>query len=268
VQLLLFVLRVLPRKFSERFYYRFLCGRTCQRTSQVVAKLRQTGKPLSLNVLRGEVIGDSLYYTGVYKTFCTDRFLEIARTEGGIFVDVGANIGYYTLTWVNAKEGNQCISVEASPRNLTLLKSNLELNGLEKACQLCPLAVSNITGNVSFSLGPQSQTGWGGISDGSGVSEITVPCERLDNLISEEKHIRLLKIDVEGAESLVLEGMTRLLERRQIDEIWFEDNISRRSQLNISFERLIAHLKKHDYEVRRGTEKKPMPMDFMDFPAR
>jgi FkbM family methyltransferase len=268
VQLLPFVLRLLPGKFSERFYYRFLCGRTCQRTSQVLAKLRQTGKPLSLNVLRGDVIGDSLYYTGVYETVCTDRFVEIARSEGGIFVDIGANIGYYTLTWVNAREGNRCISVEASPRNLTLLKSNLELNGLEKACDLYPLAVSNVSGNVSFSLGPQSQTGWGGISDGSGVGEITVPCERLDNLISEEKHIRLLKIDVEGAEALVLEGMTSLLERRQVDEIWFEDNIARRSQLNISFERLIAHLKKHQYVVRQGSEKNPLPMDFIAFPVR
>ncbi len=153
---------------------------------------------------------------------------------------------------------------------MELLESNVDIILVREACEVLPIAVSNEFGTVSFDQGPESQTGWGGISEAlaSGLRVITVPCQPLDSLIPEGRDIRLMKIDVEGAEALVFEGMERLLLNRQVQEIWFEDNVERRSMLNISIERLTATLIKHGYQVSQSTRDNPLPMDYVAIAPR
>jgi FkbM family methyltransferase len=263
-----FLLRHLPASFAERVFYRFLCGRKVSEPGIVDVALRHPER-MTFKVLRGDVIGDSLYYTGLYEQGTTAALSTVAKGEGGLFVDVGANIGYYSVLWTKARQGNRCVAIEASPRNVELIRSNLRSNGVVDACQLLPIAASNESGSISFDQGPESQTGWGGISEGvgSGSRVITVECQPLDELIPEGQPVRLLKIDVEGAEALVLEGMERLLRTRQVKEIWFEDNVTRRSMLKISPDRLTSTLTKHGYRVVQSTPQAPLPMDFVATPA-
>jgi FkbM family methyltransferase len=259
------ILRRLPPRIAERFFYRFFCGRSRGHRSTGISEALTRDGSVRFNILRGDVIGDSIYLTGFYESLSTEKLLNIATKEGGFFVDVGANIGYYTILWAKADTRNRCVAIEASPRILELLKSNVDINRVAQVCEVLPIAVSNEVGVVSFDQGPRSQTGWGGISEGvgSGSRVIKVPCKPLDAIVPEGRVIRLMKIDVEGAEALIFEGMERLLLNRQVQEIWFEDNVARRSMLNISPERLTATLLKHGYQVTQSTKANPLPMDYV-----
>lgn len=259
------VLRRLPTRLAEPLYYRLLCGRSNGSTNAAtVVRLRSPNSRHRLHVVRGDVIGDSLFYTGSYEPFTTRRLLEIACNDGGLFVDVGANVGYYSLLWCATRQTNRCLAVEASPRNVSLIEAMLRDNAITDRCQLHPVAASNAAGEVSFDQGPVAQTGWGGISEGvgSGSRVITVPAQRLDELVPQGEQVRLLKIDVEGAEAMVLEGASQLLEARAIQEIWFEDCQSRREQLGISLDRLFQVLRDAGYRVEASTKDRRLPMDY------
>ncbi len=265
-----FVLRRLPASLSEKFFYRYLCGRAFAKDKSITVDLKFYDQLVSFTVVPGDVIGDSLYYIGFYERKTTKELVSIASRDGGLFVDVGANIGYYSVLWTKAKKENRCIAIEASPRNIDLLRSNLELNCVTQSCEVLPIAASNQGGMVSFDQGPESQTGWGGISHGvgSGSRVIEVRCMPLDDILPVGRPIRLLKIDVEGAEALVLEGMQRLLSTRQVQEIWFEDNSERREMLGLSFESVINALETNAYCVFRNSAKSRLPMDFVALPHR
>ena len=259
------IVRKLPPSLSEKVYYRFFCGRAAKSLvgTTEYSTLRVGDSSAKMHVVRGDVIGDSIHFTGAYEPATTRALLKIAADEGGLFIDVGANMGYYSVLWCMARESNRCVAIEASPRNLALLRRNVAENDLNTPCEIIPLAVSDRDGTVQFDQGPEAQTGWGGISNGigSGSRVIDVETRRLDELIPADAAIRLLKIDVEGAEALVLEGAAGLLERRQVQEVWFEDNQQRREKLGISAERLYRVLEHWGYQVRRSTRDNPLPMD-------
>ena len=65
----------------------------------------------------------------MYELELTRRLCDLAR-RGGTFVDVGANLGYFSLLWAAQNPGNRCVAFEASPRNLDLLRRNVARNSL------------------------------------------------------------------------------------------------------------------------------------------
>jgi FkbM family methyltransferase len=260
------LLHLLPPRLAEKLFYRFVCGRASKNNGdRVQAKLLFANGKCRLNCIRGDVIGDSLFYTGAFEPLASTELMRIATNDGGLLVDVGANIGYFTCLWLSANKANRCISVEASPRNIELLESNINENGYSDRCELKRVAASNQHGEVSFDQGPIAQTGWGGISEGigSGLRVIRVPCVPLSDLVPVDVPIRLVKIDVEGAEALVLEGAEKLFRDKQVKEVWFEDNVARREKLRISIDRLFSVLENNGYKVMKSSKENPLSMDFV-----
>ena len=86
------------------------------------------------------------------------------------------------------------------------------------------------TGTVTFDAGPADQTGWGGISSESSPDAITVPAVRIDERLR-YVDIAVLKIDGEGADTLVLRGCEGLLKDRRIQTIYFEQHPLRMERL-------------------------------------
>ncbi|MCY2974574.1 MAG: FkbM family methyltransferase [Planctomycetota bacterium] len=284
------LLHLLPPQLAEKVFYRFVCGRASKSNGdRVQAKLQFANDACRLNCLRGDVIGDSLFYTGAFEPLASKELMKIATSEGGLLVDVGANIGYFTCLWASANQTNRCISVEASPRNIELLESNIHENGYSDRCELKRVAASNQQGEVSFDQGPVAQTGWGGLTilepmalatgsprppnsttratgtaaAWSGSRVIRVPCVPLSELIPTDIPIPLLKIDVEGAEALVLEGAEKLFRDKRVKEVWFEDNVGRREKLGINVERLFSVLENNGYKVKKSSRIKSLAMDFV-----
>lgn len=164
-----------------------------------------------------DYVGREVYLWGEYEPGTTLVFRRLLE-PGDTVVDVGANAGYFTL--LSAKcvgRGGHVYALEPLPDLRSLLESNLLLNGLSN-CTVSALAASNIAGTVDFYRGPPSNTGRSSmraLEDSAGT--VRVRTERLDDIVPSDARLSLVKIDVEGAESLVLDGMTRCLERDRPD---------------------------------------------------
>ena len=165
-------------------------------------------------------------------------------------IDVGANYGYFSLLWCAGRPDNRVCAVETSPGNVPPLRHNIATNHLTERIDLHEWAASNVEGTVDFDLGSADETGWGGVVMQKTAQSITVPAHRLDHMFQGED-IELLKIDCEGADSLVLEGAETLLSSGRIKHVVFEENLPRQQKLGIEEGRAVRWLEKFGYSCSR-----------------
>ncbi|HEV7392646.1 MAG TPA: FkbM family methyltransferase [Burkholderiales bacterium] len=178
----------------------------------------------------GDVISGNIAFNGFYELALSRRIVQLART-GGLLVDVGANMGYFSLLWCANNPHARAMAYEASPRVAPRMASNIQKNNFTERISLVEKAASKEAGVVEFSLGPGDQTGWGGIAARGDIQTVSVPAIRLDEELNET--VDVLKIDVEGADTFVLYGCEKLLKKKLIKMIFFERNSSRMAELNI-----------------------------------
>jgi FkbM family methyltransferase len=169
------------------------------------------GLRLILGGQAGEGGGGSAYF-GMIEPEQTRRLAETLQS-GETFIDLGANIGYYTML-ASRLVGpfGKVISVEPLLDNLILLKRHMKLNGLTNIT-IAAIAVCEDARLATFSVGINNATGT--LSKyAQGTATLLVPTATLDQLV-EALAIRphVVKIDVEGAEMAVLEGAQETLNR-------------------------------------------------------
>ena len=151
---------------------------------------------------------------------------HLRMRKGETFVDVGANVGYYSLKLAQdyANDGVRIIAIEAHPENFKALNKNIELNNF--ACVISiNKAVSSHKGIATlydrvdtknrirsefYSLSTDYIHDLNFVpTDGGSVQ---VECDTLDNIL-EEKRVDIMKIDIEGGEVSALEGASKTLNR-------------------------------------------------------
>jgi FkbM family methyltransferase len=159
-----------------------------------------------------EIIEQYLYYFGVWEPEITDVVSTRLRPGDG-FIDVGANVGYYSLL-ASALVGQHgtVVALEPAPVSFTALARNLKLNRARNVRAL-NVAASDRPGQISLIHGPSTNRGLTRISPAVPTAEL-VDAQPLSALVEPEEfaRVRLVKIDVEGAESEVIDGMLPLLE--------------------------------------------------------
>lgn len=203
-------------------------------------------------LIKSDVISHSIATLGFFDWKKSLDFCSAAKRNSGLLVDVGANIGYFSLLWLGLNKRNRVISVEASPRNISIIKENIKLNNLFGRLNISHAAASDQIGTVRFDVGPEEQTGWGGITTGDAIKTLEIETVTLDKLLGNEEVIDLLKIDVEGAELLVLKGAETLLKMKRIKKIWFETNLERMQLLGIDQNAPSQYLENHGYKCKRS----------------
>lgn len=157
-----------------------------------------------------DLLSREVCFTGMYEPPVTRVFRHHARA-GGTIADVGANWGYFTLVAASAVGSTgSVLALEPDPRQFEALCRNVALNGFDRvAC--VHAAASSADGRVTL-------TGFADDEANRGVSRIggeemgpgrrfDVSAVALDGLTATSPRVDLVKIDVEGAEDLVLEGM-------------------------------------------------------------
>lgn len=134
---------------------------------------------------------------------------------GDVFVDVGANVGYHTFRAASlVGVDGRVVAVEANPENARLLAHTIESNRLTNV-ELVPLALAGGRGYVSFGTHVGSNGGFlpdGASTTGSGRGTI-VPTIALDDLGLDR--VAVVKIDVEGAEGIVIDGARATIEQHR-----------------------------------------------------
>lgn len=121
-----------------------------------------------------------------------------------LFVDVGANLGAYTLLAAGVAHAKAC-AIEPSPSTFARLKRTIELNGLASKVDAYNLAVGAKNGHLSFTEGLGTENHFCHEGSDPSCSSIKVEVRTLDELLL-EKAPTFIKIDVEGFESDVMAG--------------------------------------------------------------
>jgi len=136
------------------------------------------------------------------------RIFEKAVTAGSIVFDIGAHVGFYTLlASVLVGPRGKVFAFEPSPSNLFYLKEHLRLNTLTNVTVI-EAGVSDHSGIACFTEGPSRSMG-----HISSKGKLRIKTVSLDELISKREIPvpNCIKIDVEGAEMLVLTGARSVL---------------------------------------------------------
>lgn len=143
----------------------------------------------------------------VHEPKVTDAILQ-SLNHDSCFVDVGANVGYFTC--FAAKVCRRVYAFEMDERFGKMLLESVKLNQLDNV-ELVQSAVGAQAGEVQYRPGDMPHLSNPASRNRGGM--VTVPMVSLDAFFGERgEHPTLLKIDVQGAETMVLRGMTRLLD--------------------------------------------------------
>lgn len=261
------LLRALPERLAIAVWSRAYRGRHAAWVELYQAAELRYASGVTMGLRPGDVISDCIAFTGLYERSLTQRVSTLARA-GGTMIEVGANVGYFSLLWASARKSNRCIAFEASPGIIEMLRSNVSRNGFEDRIEVVPMAAGAASGRLAFDVGPTDQTGWGGFAAKAGTSTIDVEVVTLDDYVAFNKPIALLKIDAEGADTWVLEGSERLLEGQIVKEVWYEQNKPRMRALGISNDAAQTYLRRLGYDVTPRSDISHEVVEWSATPAR
>jgi len=203
----------------------------------------------------GLVDAEWTFLRGAHKEDITENRIKSLLHPGSVFVDVGANVGYFTL--LASTLGARVIAYEPTPSVFARLKENVALNNLEDV-QLVNSAVMDKPGVLSLHISaddPEANSLFGNESQ-----SVQVPAVTLDDDLNARgiDHVDLLKIDAEGAESFVLDGATRLLTSPRPPVVIVEVNAFTLNSAGLQPSDILARLEAHGYrhtEIESGIYK-------------
>jgi FkbM family methyltransferase len=162
-----------------------------------------------------DLIQGYLYWFGVWEPNLTQFVFErMQNASNRTFVDVGANIGYFSLLAARANRHARVVAVEAFPTIYRRLLNNIRLNAFEniRTIEVAACEAAGILNLYYSGSGNEGRTT--SVPGIFGSAPILVKSSPLTEILSEKEFssMRLMKIDVEGAEAGVVKGMQRSMQ--------------------------------------------------------
>ncbi|MCL6442184.1 MAG: FkbM family methyltransferase [Alicyclobacillus sp.] len=175
-----------------------------------------------------QLVSDGVFEVGL------SNFLIKNLKPGHTFIDVGANIGYFTvLSGLLVGHQGRVIAFEASERNFALLRDNVGMNMINPHTEIHNKAIYSESTTLKFYLSEK----WAGANSinrhdneyfkyfsNDRVSEVEVQSTTLDETIRRLDSVNLIKIDIEGAEYHAFLGMKESLTNGKVNSVVFELN--------------------------------------------
>jgi len=210
---------------------------------------------LSMTLDRSSQISSAIYWSG-HHSLPLIRFLRSYLKPEMTLVDVGANIGEITLFAAKRLGGGRVVAFEPMPRVFAQLSYNVALNGFTNV-ELFNAGLYQENSSLPLYVKedrPYGRTNEGVtslFSSGQGVPVAKVPLRKLDEVVQESALERLdfLKIDVEGAELMVLRGAEESI-RRFRPVIVAEVSASNLRGAGYAPADLLGYLESLGYEIR------------------
>jgi FkbM family methyltransferase len=193
--------------------------------------------------------------SGMYHADYDDVFAEVDQLKPNMaFIDIGANAGLFSLV-ASGRVGRDGVVVAFEPSLpiFNYLVSNIVANGLTNVFPF-NAAVGSVSGVQHFSVGAANHSGVSHLSpDGEQLVAVLAPSdisELLNALIGQRRV--MIKIDVEGAEALVLDGLTDLVMGGQVDMLVVEIDGDNLSKFGSAPSNVYSRMTELGYRGRRG----------------
>ncbi len=195
--------------FLEKYYSTFLKGSGYKTTS--------TWTGVKLSLFLEDRIQRRIYVKKSHEKETEIHMLKFAE-KGKCFLDIGANVGYFSLMIAHRFPETKVYSFEPNPNNLKSIKANSKLNNLSNM-QIIDLCLSDLPGKVEFAVPPENESGWGRMNGTNtpleNFTKINSQASSLDHLLLEgffgKSVPSLIKIDIEGFEEKALRGGQQLI---------------------------------------------------------
>ena len=162
-----------------------------------------------------EGLSDELRLYGVHEPIATGAYLRLLSL-GDQVLDIGANIGYYPLLASKAVgERGRVLGFEPAPSVYAVLRRNIERSGRTNI-EVYPWAVGNKSETTKFY--ESAVANWGSLVRSDQLLQkegVPVQVRRLDDIAKDfpDFHPKVLRMDIEGGEMMVLEGAQSVLEQ-------------------------------------------------------
>lgn len=190
------------------------------------------GLPIVLDTRDVHIFPEIIFY-GVWEPHVTSLILRRVR-PGMHAVDIGANVGYHTLLLASrVMPHGRVTAFEANPHNFELLQRSLVISGMQFVTTAVPQALVDRPQKVTletstFCPGSSSLYTLPSMYAFGGVTRYEVDGTTLDDYLANgDARVDFIKLDVEGAEPLVFQGMQACIARNPQLEIVLEFNRER-----------------------------------------
>jgi len=163
-------------------------------------------------------LGDTVSH-GILRATREDRaarYIKSKLSRGGTFIDAGANVGWFTLNAAQRyKElgAGRVVAFEPQALQFTYLDNSVRENGLDNV-NTFQVALGGEERMVSMTDAGMNSGGSMIVLEEAGEPH-TVPMKRLDSVVPADEPVDCIKLDIEGAEALFLDGAAGLLARRR-----------------------------------------------------
>lgn len=204
------------------------------------AKVVEFVKPTRLLVSKGMTGATGNIYTGLHEFYDMGFLLHFLK-EGDLFFDIGANVGSYSILAAGVKKA-KVVSFEPIPSTFDSLHENVKLNELDSLVVLKNMGLGSEKAVMKFTS--QHDTINHVIAkDEISTGTIEIQVDTVDNLALIHGCPSLIKIDVEGFETEVLNGMTDILKNDNLKAVIIELNGSGQ---RYGFDESLIHKKMQD----------------------
>lgn len=202
---------------------------------------------------------DSLYLS-VYEDWedFETSIMEKKLKRGHVVLDIGANIGFYTLIMAKlVGERGKVYSFEADPTNFNILKKNVEVNGYKNVV-LINKVVLDKNGKIRFYI-DEGNTAGNSLFRGNKREYREIDCIKLDNYFNKNDKINFIKMDIEGSEGRAIKGMSNLLKENKEIKIITEfypkllDGVG--EEVNLGARDYLKFLKREKFKLYEIDEK-------------
>ena len=186
---------------------------------------------------------------GQFEAFETEVIKKEIK-EGDVVLDIGANIGYYALIFAKlVGPKGKVFAFEPDPENFALLNKNIKINEYKNVV-LINKAVSNEVGEIKLYLNEYNKANHQIYPSKNHRKSILIQTTRLDDFFKDYKgKIDFVKIDIEGAEYLAIQGMSNLLNKNKNIKIITEFYPCWLENFNVKSEEYLKLLSKHGFKL-------------------
>ena len=202
---------------------------------------------VKFSVDTSEYLGRSIFYFNKYEPAQESAFLELAA--GNTVFDIGANVGVFTA--LAALNGAKVFAFEPSRMVRARLERNVALNGFTREVTVIPEAISDSEGLMPFYEPRGNNWGIGRVfSFGERQfrsNDYQVHADTVDAFVRRFGRPDLIKIDIEGAEWLALNGATATLSPPSAPHLLIEFHPKEIVALGGTFERCLQALQEYGY---------------------